>query len=187
MTKIEVRICGLGGQGVVLTGQILGRAAVYDGKHVVQTQSYGAEARGSAAKSEVIISDKKIGFPSVRKCDVLVAMSQNALDVHIKDLKDNATLLVDKDLVKKIPQVKAKIYKLSTTKVAETQLKSKLYANVVMLGALTEITNIVSKEAMKKAITISVKIDTIKTNLSAFEKGLKLKKTTNYPILPLQK
>ncbi|MCK4435688.1 2-oxoacid:acceptor oxidoreductase family protein, partial [Candidatus Bathyarchaeota archaeon] len=62
MTKIEVRICGLGGQGVVLAGRVLGRAAVYDGKKVVQTQSYGAEARGSAAKSEVIIADKKIGF-----------------------------------------------------------------------------------------------------------------------------
>ncbi len=73
-----MRISGLGGQGVVLAGQILGRAAVYDGKNVVQTQSYGAEARGSTAKSEIIISDGKIGFPMVRKCDVLVAMNQEA-------------------------------------------------------------------------------------------------------------
>jgi len=80
MTRIEVRICGLGGQGVVLAGQILGRAAVFDGKNVVQTQSYGSEARGSAAKSEIIISDEKIGYPMVRKCDILVAMSQSALD-----------------------------------------------------------------------------------------------------------
>ena len=65
MTRLDVRICGLGGQGVVLAGQILGRAAVYDGRNVVQTQSYGAEARGSAAKSEVIIADNKIGFPTV--------------------------------------------------------------------------------------------------------------------------
>ncbi|MFQ6068301.1 MAG: 2-oxoacid:acceptor oxidoreductase family protein [Candidatus Bathyarchaeia archaeon] len=174
MTKIEVRICGLGGQGVVLAGQILGRAAVYDGKNVVQTQSYGAEARGSAAKSEVIISDNKIGYPMIRDCDVLVAMSQSALNAHIKDLKENATLLIDKDLVKQIPEIKALIYKLPATKIAETQLKSKMYANVVMLGALTKITNIVSEEAMKKAIAASVRPDTTETNLYAFEKGLQL-------------
>ncbi|MCW3985213.1 MAG: 2-oxoacid:acceptor oxidoreductase family protein [Candidatus Bathyarchaeota archaeon] len=174
MTSVEVRICGLGGQGVVLAGQILGRAAVYDGKNVVQTQSYGAEARGSAAKSEVIISDQKIGYPMVRKCDILVAMSQSAINAHIKDLKENATLLVDKDLVKQIPEIKAKVYNLPTTKVAETQLRSKMYANVVMLGALTEITKIVSKEAMKKAITTSVRADTTKTNLCAFEEGINL-------------
>ena len=174
MNRVEVRICGLGGQGVVLAGQILGRAAVYDGRNVVQTQSYGAEARGSAAKSEVIISDGKIGYPVVRKCDVLTAMSQSALDMHIIDLKKNATLLVDEDLVKKIPKIEAAIHKLPTTKIAETQLKSKMYTNVVMLGALTKITNIVSKEAMKKAIIASVRADTAETNLYAFEKGLNL-------------
>lgn len=174
MTRIEVRICGLGGQGIVLAGQILGRAAFYDGKNVVQTQSYGAEARGSAAKSEVIISDQKIGYPIVRKCDILVAMSQSALDVNVKDLKENAALLVDKDLVKQIPKIKAQIYKLPTTKLAETQLKSKMYVNGVMLGALVKITKIVSRKAMEKAITTSVKPITIKTNLSAFEKGLNL-------------
>ena len=73
--RIEIRISGLGGQGIVLAGQILGRAAVYEGKNVVQKGDYGAEARGSAAKSEVIIYDDKIGFPAVRKCDILVTMS----------------------------------------------------------------------------------------------------------------
>lgn len=174
MTRIEVRICGLGGQGVVLAGQILGRAAVFDGKNVVQTQSYGSEARGSAAKSEIIISDEKIGYPMVRKCDILVAMSQSALDTHIKDLKENATLLVDKDLVKKIPKIKAKIYKLQTTKIAETQLKSKMYANVIMLGALTKITKIVSKQAIQKAVKTSVRANTTKTNLHALQKGLNI-------------
>jgi 2-oxoglutarate ferredoxin oxidoreductase subunit gamma len=174
MNRVEVRICGLGGQGVVLAGQILGRAAMIDGKKVVQTQSYGSEARGSAAKSEVIISDKKIGFPLVRKCDFLVAMSQSALDVHFKDLKKNAVLLVDKDLVERIPKIKSNIHRLPVTKIAETQLKSKMYANVIMLGALTKITRLVSKEAMEKAITTSVKADTAKINLCAFEIGLKL-------------
>lgn len=84
MVKVEIRISGLGGQGVVLIGQILGKAAVYDGKNAVQTQSYGAEARGTLAKSEIIISEDKIGFPTVRKCDILVAMNREALNKTLK-------------------------------------------------------------------------------------------------------
>ncbi|RLI42851.1 2-oxoacid:ferredoxin oxidoreductase subunit gamma, partial [Candidatus Bathyarchaeota archaeon] len=108
--KVEVRISGLGGQGVILAGQILGRAAVHDGKNAVQTQSYGAEARGSAAKSEVIISDDKIGFPVVRKCDILVAMSQEAVEKNVKDLKEDGILVVDSLMVKNVPKVKARVF-----------------------------------------------------------------------------
>ena len=172
--RIEVRISGLGGQGVVLAGEILGRAAVYDGKHVVQTQSYGAEARGSAAKSEVIISDSKIGFPKVRKCDVLVAMSQSAVEKHLKDLKEKGTLIVDEDMVERIPKTKAKVFRIPATKTAEKVLKSRLYANVVMLGALTKITGIVKEEAVEKAVTDSVPETAIEANIRGFREGLKL-------------
>lgn len=170
--RAEVRISGLGGQGVVLAGEILGRAAVYDGKHAVQTQSYGAEARGSAARSEVIISDQKVGFPKVRKCDILVAMSQSALDKHLKDLKKEGTLLVDDDMVKKIPKIKAKIFKIPATKIAETELKSRIYANAVMLGALTKITNLVTGKAVEKAIRDSVPEKTKEINFKGLKKGI---------------
>jgi len=172
--RIEVRISGLGGQGVVLAGEILGRAAVYEGKHVVQTQSYGAEARGSVAKSEVIISDSKIGFPKVRKCDILITMSQNALEMYLKDLKEKGTLIIDKDKVEHIPKTKAKVFKIPATKTAAKLLKSRLYANVVMLGALTKITGIVKKEAVEKAITDSMPETAREANISGFREGLKL-------------
>ena len=158
----------------MLAGRIFGRAAVYDGKKVVQTQSYGAEARGSAAKSEVIIADKRIGFPLVRKCDVLVAMDQDALDVNIRDLKEDGVVLIDKDLVKP-PGIRAKTYSLPVTEVAESSLRSKMFANVIMLGALTEITDIASKEAMEKAIVSSVRLETAEANLRAFKIGLTLR------------
>lgn len=173
--QVEVRISGLGGQGVVLAGEILGRAAVYDEKEVVETASYGAEARGSAAKSEVIISDKKIGYPKVRKCDVLVAMSQSALDKNIGDLKEDGILIVDKGVVEKVPsQVKAKVFEVPATKTAETELKSKMYANMVMLGALVKVTKIVSEKACEKAIEESVPEETEDKNMEAFKKGLDL-------------
>ena len=172
--RVEVRISGLGGQGVVLTGEILGRAAVYDGRYAVQTQSYGAEARGSAAKSEIIISDKKIGFPKVRKCDILVTMSQSALNKHLDDLKENGILLVDRDKVKDVPKVKVKVFSIPATRIAETELKSRIYANVIMLGVLTKIMGVVSEEAVKKAIVDSVSEETKETNLEGFGKGLGL-------------
>jgi len=172
--RIEVRISGFGGQGVVLAGEILGKAAAYEGKYVVQTQSYGAEARGSTARSEVIISDSKIDFPKVRKCDILVAMSQSALETHLKDLKEKGMLIVDKDKVEHLPEAKAKVFKIPATKTAAKLLKSRLYANVIMLGALTRITGIVKEEAVEKAITDSVLETTREANINGFREGLKL-------------
>ncbi len=172
----EVRIGGLGGQGVVLAGKILGRAAVYDGKRVVQTQSYGAEARGSAAKSEVIIADERIGFPMVRKCDVLVAMSQSALEKYLKDLKEDGTLLVDESMVREVPNIKARVFTVPATKMAEKKLKSKICANIIMLGALIKATGIVSRQAAEKAITRSVPDKAQKLNIQGFRIGLELVK-----------
>lgn len=172
--RTEIRIAGLGGQGVVLAGQILGRAAVYDGKQVVQTQSYGAEARGSAAKSEVIISDEKIGFPIVRRCDILVAMSQTALEKNRKDLKEDGILLVEEDMVTVASDIKAKVFKVPATKTAETEFKSKIYANVVMLGALTRITGLVSQGAVEKAIVDSVSAEAQEKNINAFRIGFQI-------------
>jgi len=171
--RIELIISGFGGQGVVLAGEILGKAAAYEGKHVVQTQSYGAEARGSTARSEVIISDSKIDFPKVRKCDVLVAMSQNAVEAHLKDLKEKGVLIVDKDKVEHLLETKAKVFKIPATKTAAKLLKSRLYANVIMLGALTKITGIVKEEAVERAITDSVPETAIKANIRGFREGLK--------------
>lgn len=174
MKKIEVRISGSGGQGVVLAGQVLGKAAVYNGKNAVQTQSYGAEARGSAAKSEVIISDEKIGFPMVRKCDMLVAMSQEAVEKNVKDLKEDRVLLVDSSIVKKLPKIKAKVFKIPATELAEKTFGEKLYANMIMLGALNKITKIVNENSMKKAIRDTVPKKATTVNIQAYKKGKEL-------------
>jgi 2-oxoglutarate ferredoxin oxidoreductase subunit gamma len=174
--RIEIRIGGLGGQGVVLAGQIFGKAAVYSGKNAVQTQSYGAEARGSNAKSEIIISDDKISFPMVRKCDVLVAMNQEAVDRNVKDLKEDGVLVVDISMVKNMPKIKAKVYSISATEVAQKEFAQKLYANIIMLGALAEIVRAIDDEAMEKAITDSVPKNAVAANLEAYKTGKALVK-----------
>ncbi|MEM3673254.1 MAG: 2-oxoacid:acceptor oxidoreductase family protein [Candidatus Bathyarchaeia archaeon] len=173
--RVEVRICGYGGQGVVLAGQILGKAAVYDGKSALQTQYYGAEARGSLVRSEVIISDSRIGFPAVRKCDILVAMNQESLNKFLKDLKEDGILMVDSTNVETITSTKAETFKIPATEIAEKMFGESTYANMVMLGALTKITKIVTAKSVEKAVKESVSEKTVKDNLNAYKEGYVLR------------
>jgi len=172
--KTEIRFSGSGGQGVVLAAQILGKAAVLDGRNVLQTQGYGAEARGSLAKSEVIISDNKIWFPAVRKCDILVAMNQESLNTLSKDVKEGGTVIVDTTNVTEIPNTKAKVLEIPITETAKKTLGEAFYANMVMLGAFTNITKLVTREAMEITIRENVPKKTVENNIKAFRKGLEL-------------
>ena len=99
--RFEIRIAGFGGQGVVTIGKVLGSAfTIYEGINSVNTRSYGPESRGSACRSEVVVSRGEIHYPSVRRADVLVALSQTALDKYIGDLKEEGILLIDPNSVK---------------------------------------------------------------------------------------
>ena len=173
--RVEIRIAGLGGQGVVLAGQILGRAAVFEGFNAVQTQSYGAEARGSAAKSEVIISNKHVWYPYVRKCDILIVLSQEALDKYIKDLKENGTLIIDSTHIKEPPsKIDAKVYSFPFSRIAKEKFGAEIYANMVVLGFLAKITNLVKKEVLEKAVVESVPAKFRELDLKALEIGFNL-------------
>jgi len=170
----EIRITGKGGQGIVLAGKIMGKAAVYDGRYAIQTASYGAEARGTTARSDIIISDRNIAFPQVRSCNILIAMSQTALQTHLKSLGQDGSLLVDPDLIKETPTFPGKTFNIPANRTSEGELGSPLYANMVMLGALTKITRIVTPEAVEKAIADYVRPDDLQNNLKAFKLGLSL-------------
>lgn len=172
--RTEIRIGGSGGQGIVLAAQILGKAAALEGKQVLQTQAYGAEARGSLAKSEVIISENKIGFPAVRKCDVLVAMAQEALDQLLSDLEETGILIVDSTNVMTIPETKAEVYRIPITQTAKEAFGVAIQANMVMLGVLIRITGLIGQNAVEIAIKETVSEKTLKINMEAFRKGLQL-------------
>ena len=178
--KTEIRIAGFGGQGVVLAGVVLGRAAVlYDKNKAIQTQSYGAEARGGGARSEVIISDDSIDYPKVRHPDVLVAMSQQALDKYLGDLKPGGLLLIDSELVKNLPPEREfTLYRFPFSRIANDEFGRTIVANVIMLGTLTTLTALVSLEAMKSSIRTSVPKGTEEMNLKALERGMDLAKTS---------
>jgi 2-oxoglutarate ferredoxin oxidoreductase subunit gamma len=175
MGKTEIRFGGSGGQGVVFAALVLGRAAVLDGKNVLQTQAYGAEARGSLTKSEVIISDDKIGFPAVRKCDILVTMSQEATNELLKDLREAGTLMLDSTSVREVPLTSANVVQFPVTETAKRMFGDGLYANMMILGALLQVSGLIATESVEEAIRKSTAEKNLETNLNAFRGGLKLK------------
>jgi 2-oxoglutarate ferredoxin oxidoreductase subunit gamma len=159
---------------VVLAARILGKAAVLDGKNVLQTQAYGAEARGSLTKSEVIISEDSISFPAVRKSDILVTMSQEATNELIKDLREGGTLIVDSTTVRVVPSTNATVLRFPATETATKLFSDGLCANMVMLGALFQTFSIVGAESVEEAIRESVPEKNAETNVRAFREGLRL-------------
>jgi len=176
--RTEVRIAGFGGQGVILAGIIVGKAAsLFDGINAVQTQSYGPEARGGASKTEVVISDEEIHYPKVISPDILIAMSHEALIAYIGDLKNEGILIIDPDLIDEseiedfVKEHNIKLYHARVTKTAENDIGLRIVANIVMVGAIAKITNIISHDAAKKAILASVPPGTEKKNIQAFEAG----------------
>jgi len=173
--KYEIILSGKGGQGLILAGIILAEAAaIYEGLHVVQTQSYGPEARGGASKSEVIISDEPIDFPKVLSADIVVALSQEACDAYAKRLKKGGILIVDEDEVKRIPESDGKVYKFPFTRMAVEEVGKAIVTNIVTLGALIGLTKILSPESVMKAIENRTPRGTEEMNRKAFEVGLKV-------------
>ena len=179
--RTEIRIGGFGGQGVILAGIILGKAAsLFDENEAVQTQSYGPEARGGASKCEVVISDSEVEYPKVQSPDILIAMSNEALIKYIVDLKDEGTLIVDpgttdiEDVREFIDEHNINVYEAPATKTATDEIGLKIVANIVMVGAITKITGVISKEAAMKAIEDSVPKGTEEKNIKAFEAGYAL-------------
>lgn len=169
--KKEIRICGFGGQGVILAGFIIGKAAsVFMDYNAVQSQSYGPEARGGAARSEIIISDEKIGYPRPLGVDCFVAMSQESFDTYRVDVTDDTVIIVDPELVKK-HNIGKPLYKINAQKIAE-ELGNKIVTNIVMVGAFTSIFGLLKSEAVKESVIDSVPKRFTELNIRAFERGL---------------
>ncbi len=171
--RYELRLSGSGGQGLILAGKILAEAAaIYDGKNATQSQSYGPEARGGSSRSEVIISDEEIDYPKAVNIDLLLAFTQEACDKYHKDIKETGILIIDSGYITNVPKIKAKIYAVPITEIAENEVGKSLVANIVALGIITELCKVVSKEAVESAILSRVPKGTEELNLKAFKTGI---------------
>jgi 2-oxoglutarate ferredoxin oxidoreductase subunit gamma len=173
--RYDIRLSGEGGQGLVLAGRILAEAAaIYDGKNATQSQSYGPEARGGASRSEVIISDEDIDYPKATSLDLLLALTQESCDKYAKDLKESGILLVDSGAVTRLPEGKYKTYKVPITQIARSQLGKAVVANIVALGIIARLSNIVSVGALESAVLARVPKGTEDLNLNAFRTGMEV-------------
>lgn len=168
--RTEIKISGLGGQGVILVSVILGHAAVLDGKHAAQTRSYGAETRGTVACGDVVISDKPIAYPMTTELNILVAMCHPALVKYVGMLKNGGILIVDDTLIRQVQTGSHKTYKIPATEIAE-KIGNKAFANMAMLGFLAGVTKIVSNKSLKKAVIENMPKDRDK-NIKAVKLGL---------------
>jgi 2-oxoglutarate ferredoxin oxidoreductase subunit gamma len=170
--RFEVRLSGSGGQGMILAAVILAEAIGGDGsKNVSQTQSYGPEARGGASKSDVVISENEIYYPKAMKLDLLLAMTQEALDSYYKELKDGGTLIIDTTLVSDVPT--EDYYGLPLTRLAREEAGHIMVANVVALGAIAELTGIVDPATLTRAVLRRAPTGTEDKNRKAVEIGVR--------------
>ena len=172
MAKTEIKVGGFGGQGVILTGYIIGKAAaIYDDKNATMTQAFGPEARGSACSSQVIVSDDIIRYPYVKTPQIMVIMSQEAFSKFSPQLDPKGMMLIEEDLVDPagLPDT-VKLFTIPATRIAE-ELGRKIVLNMVMAGFFTAVTGLIGRDAMRKAVENTVPKGTEALNLKAFDKG----------------
>lgn len=176
VARREVRLSGDGGQGIILAGIILAEAALLDGFNVVQTQSYGPEARGGASKAEVVISGGPIDYPKVLDPDVVLSMSQAAADRYGGQVRQGGALVLDSTFVSDgFGRAQgAAVYFVPITRTVEDELGSRMAANIAALGALVAICGLVNEDAARVAVAQRVPKGTIEANLKALSLGMRL-------------
>lgn len=170
MARNEIRITGLGGQGVIMLGYVMGKAAaLYGGRHAVMTQSFGPEARGSACSAQVVVDEERIAYPYVIRPQYLIALSQEGYDLHIGQCGAETSVFLDTDLVE--PKSKeVRHLKVQATRIAE-DVGRRLLLNMVMLGFFGRHSSLLDVEAFRAAVKSSVPPGTEEMNLTAFDRG----------------
>jgi len=167
----EIRISGFGGQGVVLSGEIIGKAAsIYDEGFATLTQSYGPEARGGSCTAEVVISDQPVSYPYVVEPQVVIILAQEAYHKYASNLPENTLVIIDPDLVKPDPSHKSRLLSIPVTHMAR-EMGRPVVANIIMLGFLAAVGDVVPREALRESVLSSVPEGTQELNLKAFEAG----------------
>ena len=172
MKLTEIRLAGFGGQGVILSAIVIGKAAsINQGGYATMTQSFGPEARGGACAAQVILDKEPILYPYVTQPDILVIMSQEAYTKFSGDIKDGGILIVEQDLVR-VDKVKpgVRMFSVPATRLAE-ELGKRMVLNIVMVGFFAAVTNLIEPQAMRQAVLDSVPPSFRELNAKAFDKG----------------
>jgi 2-oxoglutarate ferredoxin oxidoreductase subunit gamma len=169
--RINIQFCGFGGQGIILLAVLFGTTAVTKaGMNAVQTQSYGSEARGGECQAEVIVSNETIGSPLADQMDILVSMSQSALDKYLPRLRPGGTLIYDPELVERPDRIDIMAVEVPATQTAG-EIGVKLAANMAMLGFLRQATGLFTEDDMFEVIRENVPQRFKDANIEAAKRG----------------
>ena len=172
--RVRIQFCGFGGQGIVLSSVVFGTAAVLTAHlNAVQTQSYGSEARGGECQAELILAEDPIHSPLADEMDILVTMSQLALNRYLDRLRTGGALIIDPELVEVPSRADVQIAAVPATEIA-SELGGRIAANMVMLGFLQQATGLVSREGLFDTIRANVPKKFVELNLRAAERGVAL-------------
>lgn len=173
MTRQEIRLQGIGGQGIISAGHLIGEAAaLHERREAVMTEDYSPYITGGWSRADLVISDELIDYPLVTKPNILVALSQDGFDENWGNTASDATIIVEQGLVKAAPVHDRKLFFVSALSVAE-ELGKRVVANIVMLGFLAETTHVVSREALEAAI-LGRYSKAADLNRRAFARGVEL-------------
>ncbi len=170
-TQVGVRIAGRGGQGVMLAGLLVAQSAIDDGLEVVQTQSYGPEARLGAAKSDVILSPEAIAYPEISSPDVFMCLSHDAFTAYSRDVTAATLLIVDSRAAAGLGVGEALLVPMIDT---ARDCGSPIAANIVGLGFLLAVTRVVSERSLRRALSARARPESLDTNMRALDAGLAL-------------
>jgi 2-oxoglutarate ferredoxin oxidoreductase subunit gamma len=185
MRLTEIRIAGFGGQGVILSAVVLGKAAsIYENGFATMTQNFGPEARGGACSAQLVISDSPVLYPYVTRADIMVIMSQEAYNRFASELRPGGVLIIEEDLVR-VSDLKGdlKVYSVPATRFAE-ELGKRMVLNSVMVGLFTAVTKLLSADSVRKAVADSVPSASRELNLKAFDRGLAYGNSMEAPLRP---
>jgi 2-oxoglutarate ferredoxin oxidoreductase subunit gamma len=185
MRLTELRIAGFGGQGVILSAVVLGKAAsIYENGFATMTQNFGPEARGGACSAQLVISDSPVLYPYVTRADIMVIMSQEAYNRFASELRPGGVLIIEEDLVR-VSDLKGdlKVYSVPATRFAE-ELGKRMVLNSVMVGFFTAVTKLLSADSVRKAVADSVPSASRELNLKAFDRGLAYGNSMEAPLRP---
>jgi 2-oxoglutarate ferredoxin oxidoreductase subunit gamma len=175
--RIDLRMSGVGGQGIVTIGYVIGKAAaLYDKKDVIMTEAYGPEITGGWSKADVIISDNEIDYPLVESPDVLIVMSQEGFEQNGPLVKKGGLIIYEKEFIDIGKITSKKCIAIPAIQNAD-ELGKRVVANVVMMGAFQEITKIITKSALEKSLKKQIPKGTEELNMTALTKGYQLGKT----------
>ncbi len=180
--ETKLRLIGAGGHGILTLGAIIGNAAVvYDGKEAVMVIGYSPAQRGGWSRADVIVSNEPIDYPIFKHPDVLVATTQETYDLEHRNVINGGIIVYEAELVKprrldNVKQIGVHAFKKAI------EIGFRQSANMVILGFLNSMLNLVSDEAALKTLQARIKKRYLDINIRAYEEGKKLWEAGNYEV-----